>query len=307
MTRSALIYITIVFTLTGFFSHLGWFFDLTSHFRLQYFILLLVLTFSFSLKKQWRLVIVSGLAAALNLIQIGPYYLPRTQARPPATQKKQSLSILLINLNAYNHQFRSVIEHIQEMKPDIIALEELTPKWQDTLAATLREYPDYAANIREDGFGIGLYSRVRMDTMNIRFLGEVEVPSVTADMTIRNEKVSLLFTHPLPPGNPKTYRARNQQLEHISSLRDQFHDKMILIGDLNTTSWSHAFKNFSKKMGLIDSRMGRGLQTTWPAPIPFVGITIDHILISPDIDVRERMIGPYIGSDHFPVYIQLRI
>lgn len=82
---------------------------------------------------------------------------------------------------------------------------------------------------------------------------------------------------------------------------------MILIGDLNTTSWSYYFKNFIKAMQLVDSRKGFGLQTTWPSILPIMAITIDHILISPDIKVLNHKIGPHIGSDHYPVFVELVI
>ncbi len=55
-------------------------------------------------------------------------------------------------------------------------------------------------------------------------------------------------------------------------------------------------------MDLIDSRIGFGSKMTWPAMLPLMGITIDHILVSKDITVLKHEVGPNIGSDHYPVY-----
>jgi endonuclease/exonuclease/phosphatase (EEP) superfamily protein YafD len=80
---------------------------------------------------------------------------------------------------------------------------------------------------------------------------------------------------------------------------------MILLGDLNTTAWSHAFQKLVKQMDLKDSRKGYGLQITWPSMMPILGITIDHCLISDTISVLDHKIGPNIGSDHYPVYVEV--
>jgi endonuclease/exonuclease/phosphatase (EEP) superfamily protein YafD len=34
---------------------------------------------------------------------------------------------------------------------------------------------------------------------------------------------------------------------------------------------------------------------------PIVGLAIDHVLASPEIGVRDYLVGPDLGSDHLPV------
>ena len=126
-----------------------------------------------------------------------------------------------------------------------------------------------------------------------------------ANFTLGDKPVTLLFTHPVPPASLEYYHWRNEQFEEIASQRALFHDRLILIGDLNSTSWSYHFQSFIKKMELLDSRKGLGLHTTWPAILPLMGITIDHVLVSSDIKIIERKVGPHIGSDHKPVYVRL--
>ena len=77
------------------------------------------------------------------------------------------------------------------------------------------------------------------------------------------------------------------------------------MGDLNTTSWSPFFSDLIEESGLRDSRKGFGIQTTWPDGLFLLRIPIDHCLVSKDISVLDRRVGPSIGSDHFPVTVDL--
>lgn len=39
--------------------------------------------------------------------------------------------------------------------------------------------------------------------------------------------------------------------------------------------------------------------------LPFMLIPIDHCLVSNDIIILDRRIGSNVGSDHYPIYIEL--
>jgi endonuclease/exonuclease/phosphatase (EEP) superfamily protein YafD len=82
--------------------------------------------------------------------------------------------------------------------------------------------------------------------------------------------------------------------------------EVIAIGDFNSTPWSGRFRQFQADSNLINSQFGFGLQTTWPASLPFLlRIPIDHCLHSRSIRTVERQIGSDIGSDHLPLLVKL--
>lgn len=56
-----------------------------------------------------------------------------------------------------------------------------------------------------------------------------------------------------------------------------------------------------------DSSEGRGLQWSWPAGFRPLAIPIDHCLTSSGLRIDSRGMGPYIGSDHFPLVVDLEI
>jgi endonuclease/exonuclease/phosphatase (EEP) superfamily protein YafD len=58
--------------------------------------------------------------------------------------------------------------------------------------------------------------------------------------------------------------------------------------------------------GLRNSQIGFGLQPTFPASsIGVLRVPIDHLLHSQDLRVRDRRLGPALGSDHFSLIVDL--
>ena len=87
-------------------------------------------------------------------------------------------------------------------------------------------------------------------------------------------------------------------------IRDR--SSIILAGDMNLTSYTRQFRKLKRKLKLVDSRKGFQRQASWPTLLPAIlRIPIDHVLVSKDIEVVERSLGPAIGSDHLPVFIRL--
>ena len=81
----------------------------------------------------------------------------------------------------------------------------------------------------------------------------------------------------------------------------------MVLGDLNATAWCYAFRRFLRETGLKDSARGWGYQATWPTGFLPLRIPIDHCLLSPDLKVLNRRIGPNVGSDHFPLTVELAL
>ena len=79
----------------------------------------------------------------------------------------------------------------------------------------------------------------------------------------------------------------------------------IVAGDFNATPWSLPFRTLVARSGLVDTALGRGVQATWNARYPAPRIPIDHILAPSGTRVVRRVVGPDIGSDHFPVEAEL--
>jgi endonuclease/exonuclease/phosphatase family metal-dependent hydrolase len=46
---------------------------------------------------------------------------------------------------------------------------------------------------------------------------------------------------------------------------------------------------------------------TYPAWFPLLWLPLDHCLVSADLLVGQFRVGPYAGSDHFPVVVDFSL
>jgi len=291
-------------TVTAFFSQIWWVFDLTSHFRVQYAVGLSLLAIVFAFVCRWKLVLTYAFIAALNWAVIIPHC---CFGRVPAAPAKQTLRVLLLNVCTENRRFDLVEAFIQKSHPDLIVLEEVNDEWIEKLANLRVQYPHGSQETREDNFGIALFSKLPTDKSDIVYLGEAEVPSVTAVVQFMGKTLKILGTHPIPPSGAENSQLRNQQLKSLPLLLSDCQGPVVLLGDLNTTPWSPHFRKLLRDSGLTDSARGYGWQTTWPAGLLPLRIAIDHCLVSRDLRVIARQVGPNIGSDHLPLLVEIAV
>ena len=84
--------------------------------------------------------------------------------------------------------------------------------------------------------------------------------------------------------------------------------RSVLAGDFNLTPWAPDFSELLARGHLTDSALFySGLSATWLSRLPFVGLLIDHVLVSPHIGVLSNRVGEDVGSDHLPLIVHLAI
>jgi len=296
--------LSVVGTFAGFFGRFAWWLDLASHFRAQYFILLTVISACYFLGRRWRLAGGAVLVAIINLALIAPLYLPR---KDTSEVSGKSCRAMLINVNMQLGNVEAVLNAIREYSPDIIVLVEINDKWIKDLGPVIDNFQHRIVRTRNDNFGIALFSRHAWKKSEIVFVGEIGVPSVYAIIILENVTITVIGTHPLPPGGAKYSAYRNDQLERLSTFIRQFDTPILLLGDLNVSPWSYYFRKLLKDANLKDASQGYGIQPTWPAMAwPFL-IPIDHCLHSEDLRILRKKIGKNLGSDHYPVIVDFAL
>ncbi len=293
---------TALFTATGFLGWFWWAFDLTSHFRAQYLAGALVIAVVHAFRRQWRwagfAVVLAAVNAAVLLPHMG-WVTPTT-----AAGSGPAVHAVLLNVRTENRQFGRVRDFLRETRPDFAVLEEIDAVWRRELEPLRDLFPYVLAETREDNFGIMLVSRHPLVGPKVVWLGDAEAPSVFARIAVGGTVLSVLGTHPLPPGGRENSRLRNQQLDAAGRFLNQQPGPKILLGDLNTTPWNGHFQRLLAITGLEDSSRGRGYQGSWPSAPFFLRIPIDQCLLSPELRVFRRSIGPDVGSDHLPVIVE---
>jgi endonuclease/exonuclease/phosphatase (EEP) superfamily protein YafD len=291
-------------TLIGFAGSFWWFFELFSHFRLQYLVALTIISMLLLLSRRFRLASVLGLFAILNLAVIIPYY-ARTRNRANTTTP--ALRAVSINVNTANKRFDLVRQYVLENSPDFLLLVEVDDAWLKGVADIERLYPYRISQPQNDNFGIALYSKYPCKTCKLLDLGGTGIPSVVGEFEPGSGNLTIVGTHPLPPKGSEYASLRNRQLNAIAEYVAELSGQKMLLGDLNATPWSPQFRQLLRQASLSDSANGFGLQLTWPSFSYLQRVPIDHCLVSSKIEIVNRSVGPDVGSDHFPILIDFKI
>lgn len=289
-------------TITGFLGRLWWLLELTSHFRLHLAIALGALAALWALKRRWRLAATCIAFALVNAV------LALALVWPSATETLPSggrLRLASINVHTENERSDLVLKFLQDADVDVILLMEVNERWMTALSPLYTNYPYRLSEVREDNFGIALLSRIPLTNPGVVEIGNAEVPSVIADITVHEQTIHLVGTHPLPPGSSANARLRNEQLAEVANHARSQSLPVIVLGDLNVTPWSPYFADLLTHGGLKDTSQGRGMFGSWPAWSPGLRIPLDHCLASPTILVADKWLGPQLESDHLPMLIDL--
>jgi endonuclease/exonuclease/phosphatase (EEP) superfamily protein YafD len=178
--------------------------------------------------------------------------------------------------------------------------------WAEAIATLEPLYPHRVVHPRADRFGIAVLSRLPLANRRIEELADGP-PVVIADLAIGAKGCLLVAAHPPAPIAADWSVRRDAQLAAIGDLAASESRPVIVAGDLNSTPWSHGFRRLVSPGGLKDSAVGRGLQPTWNARRLAPRIPIDHVIVSPEVRVISRRVGPDVGSDHLPVEATLAI
>jgi endonuclease/exonuclease/phosphatase (EEP) superfamily protein YafD len=291
----------LVATLFGFLGRFHWFFDLFSHFRVQYMQLCLPLIGIYLWKRLNKQAVALVLLAAVNYAFVLPLYF----GKPEPAQSKP-VRAMLMNINSGNGNTDKVLAAIRQADPDILLLEEVTPKWAADLTVLRSAYPYRVAEPQEGCFGIMLLSKHPLKNSEVLNIGNAAVPSIVTDIYLPDGEISFIGTHPVPPVGKDYFQERNSQLMELPYLAADQKHPVLLLGDFNTTPFSYWFKRVTET-GLKNSMQGFGFQPTWPVQLPWPRIPIDHALHSEQIVIHNRTVGGDIGSDHLPVIVDFSV
>ena len=155
---------------------------------------------------------------------------------------------------------------------------------------------------------MSVFSRYAFADVKVLHLDSSTHIAILAHLDIKEKTISLLAMHPTTPITPAKFKNRNLQFREAAALLNSIKGSKVLVGDLNITMWSPYFTTLIRSSGLRDARLGFGLGTSWPMPLPsFLRLPIDHCLVSHDVQVDGFRIGPRIGSDHRPVIVDLSL
>lgn len=283
----------------------AWWLDLFAHFRLQYTAALLLALGLAAAARRWRLALLAALLLAPNLLPIARL----TLARAPAADDPP-LPLAHFNLLTSNRSHAAVTGWIADSGAALVSLQEVDERWAGVLAG-VPGYHLLHALPRADNFGLALVLRDDAAALvtAVTPLELAGMPALAVQLRHADRSIALLSLHTLPPVSRRNAGIRDAQLTAAAAWAQAQREAgaaPVILGDLNATPFSAALAPLIAA-DLRDSLLAGGLWTagSWPdLPWP-LRIAIDHCWHDAQLVVRDRAIGPALGSDHRPLRLDL--
>ncbi|MEA2733585.1 MAG: hypothetical protein QOE14_36, partial [Humisphaera sp.] len=257
---------------------------------------------------------IAGLAFVVvrQLYMIFPYTRIASQTvkrsdRPPGDE---SMRLLMSNVLMENRQFDLWHKIVRAADPDVIIAVEIDKNWDAALRTLERDYPYVVRQVQDNYYGMVMYSRMKVIQSEVRFLVQEDVPSIHATLRLPNEQhVCIHALHPRPPEpmDDQDSAPRDAELVLMGKEIDEHEreDPTIVCGDLNDVAWSYTTQLFLRLSKLLDPRMGRGMYNSFNADSRIWRFPLDHVFHSNEFKLIDLRVLDYVGSDHFPVLIEL--
>ena len=156
-------------------------------------------------------------------------------------------------------------------------------------------------------FGTLILARDEIEAVSFGFgIGQPRAVAMTYHPDDWPVAVEVLTTHPLAPTTEERAALRDAQLRFAANWAADRSGYYMVVGDLNATPWSWPFRHLASVGDLRNSQNGFGLQPSFSTMSNVIfRVPIDHLLHSESIRVRDRRLGPALGSDHFPLIVDV--
>jgi vancomycin resistance protein VanJ len=248
-----------------------------------------------------RVIAVAVIVVALVTVG-GEWWSPgdnRARGEPSPTETR--LTILSWNLEADSKAAQDVIDGIldirQPLRPQVVALQELTPDVAAAIEASAEideRFPYRILEPRDDVRGMGILSSVPL----VEGAYGAFPMLLTAGMVMPDgSRLDLVNAHPLPPkiatiaGVPVGMDTilRDQELRYVRAAAERAEDaeRVIIVGDLNTTPTEPGFDIVSNGLRDLHAEAASGTGFTWrPGFLEALDaglLRIDHVLAGASI------------------------
>lgn len=293
-----------VASLASFGGRWVWWLDVLANFRAQYVVTLAILG-GIVVLSRWKKSGIAILAVCLvNLVFVAPLYFGSPGKSDPAAPH---LLVLSFNLLSTNEDYNEVIDYIESVDADLVFLHEASRPWEVALEAANLDYEIIRARSDNLIFGTVILARDEVEAVSHGF-AEAQPRAVAINYQPDGwpVPVQVLSSHTLAPTTEERAGLRDAQLAFAAGWAAEQSGAYFVVGDLNATPWSWPFRHLLAEGRLRNSQIGFGLQPSFSATsFALLRVPIDHLLHSDIIRIRDRRLGPNLGSDHFPLVVDL--
>lgn len=244
-----------------------------------------------------------------------------TSSKVSPTEQIQ-IEVLTYNLLFTNASPQSSLQLLQKHPVDILALQEITPKWEQLLKSNSllqKTYPYQKMYADKGTHGYGIFSKYPIQ--NVEYLNndanrpiaqcfEIVHPTkgkmYGCNAHTASPAIAFHSAESFPIAYYKVERMRAKQwrqiTEHIDQKAATIPNRMIL-GDLNTPDFEPLYyQEMQQEYVDVFAEVGSGFGFTFPrGRLPYPAFRLDYILTQGSLKPIEAEVLEKTGSDHFGV------
>ncbi|HMC96439.1 MAG TPA: endonuclease/exonuclease/phosphatase family protein [Flavobacteriales bacterium] len=268
-------------------------------FLLQWAMGFALLAFVAALRKYWWMALSALAGSLMTVVQV---HVPVVHAAGGGAGPH--LRIAQMNVLQPNLRHADVVQCALGSGADLIAVQEVGPEWAAALSRGLADaYPYQHVEPRTNCYGIALFSRVPFTHVGTITVGGS--PFIEAMITVGGRSMRVLAVHASSPIDYGQFRNRNAQLRALAREVASQCMPTIVVGDMNTVHWDHAYADLCIRSGL-SPLVGTG-ERSWPSMGPLALIPLDHVLASAEIVSSGVDSFRLPGSDHRGLVADLQL
>jgi len=271
-------------------------FEMINHFRPFWLVgAAFVLVLALVLRKPLLVAAALVLVAALG----GLTLLPLRDTAPKVVDGARSLRIVSLNLSPQNRRLDEVARYLIASNADVIVLQEVVCREYDSLFAALADSYPHVFRASESCFGQAILSKHPIVATGRRDFRWRRPSWLWAEIAVGSKTIRITGVHLSHPTRPFDQAVNMNEFIAYSRGIDLPH---AIAGDFNLTPYASLLAKLSREAGVL--RHGT-FRASWPSRLPLPVVLIDHVYTNAHFASAGFQVGPFLGSDHYPVIADL--
>ncbi len=270
-------------------------------------------------QRRWPALLLLGIPTVAFVVLFGELFWPPS-ARSRENRGGPLITVMSFNVLYSSQEYEAIAKSIHAASPDLVGLQELTPKNARAIAKALEtEYPYSTLQTLEPGRSAGLLSRFPIQTaewfslppLDIALHTTINLSGGRIHVFVVHLSANNLFDHPVGKFVPLVIQRYGQRAAEVARLREEIADlaePVLLMCDCNLTDTSEAYAHLEGFLNDSFREAGWGFGHTIytpGAPVPLQ--RLDYVWHSHDFVAVEAFVGQAGGSDHLPMVAKLEL
>jgi len=229
-----------------------WGFELLSHPRPQYTLMLLLALIMLLIDKTWWAISLLALPLLINLTYLIPWYIPLTTQA--TTKQSAVITITHLNLDKHADNHDRAVAYLRQTQAQLLLLQELTPALAARVAIDLPDYQTVIAKPLDNthGSAILIHKQAKLNIFSKRVIylpTHASRPLLEIGIKIGKHTLWLLSLHTTRVTDQNNLAWQGVEFEAAAAWSAAYleanHHHSLIIGDFNSTPWSRHFQQIT--------------------------------------------------------------